>query len=485
MSRKNKSNNKEWVMTRPVYDMICQTLGTRRPEWGGILGSSDGIHIDHYYFDETAKRSSGTYTMDTKALNRVIHQWNDNGVNLIGIIHSLPQGVTQPSMGDMETAKHIIESINVRGEFFTPIVQVSPELNGNIEIYPYTFKQVVKMYDQPFSIEEAVEDEVSEIVELDNKAPRRFARITSIFPHNLMFKKKIIVVGCGGAIDFVEALARCGAGHFVLVDGDTVEDTNIATQGTYISEIGKTKTSVVRDRIHNINPLAKVVCVNKYLDDTISDAEFSYLTGIIKSNAEDTLLCGCTDSDIAQIRCELLSLKFGIPYLAAQVYAGGKGNEVIFTYPGLTTSCPMCMLGSRYKKVFSNPDSLPGTSEGTAVWVTNYLNVVKSYLALCILCYNEKDTPYYHTLDDYADRNYFMSKCDDDLQAPAIDPINKLALQEEDLSFPLVTVAIGQTPEENCPVCGGSGKLEDMKNMIADTRALLHDKIAEMQKEDK
>ena len=68
----------EWIMTEEVHDAIRSTIGVRRPEWGGILGSSDGKRIDHYYFDQSAVRTGSSYTMDTDALNRVIHQWNDN-----------------------------------------------------------------------------------------------------------------------------------------------------------------------------------------------------------------------------------------------------------------------------------------------------------------------------------------------------------------------------------------------------------------------
>ena len=102
----NKTSESKYIMTAEVYEQIRSTIGVRRPENGGILGSSDGVHIDHYYFDSTSDRSAVTYTMDHKALNEVIHSWNDNGVDLIGIIHSHPAGCTQPSYGDMLMAKH-------------------------------------------------------------------------------------------------------------------------------------------------------------------------------------------------------------------------------------------------------------------------------------------------------------------------------------------------------------------------------------------
>lgn len=469
-----KENN-TWIFTSEVYKEIRRTIGCRKPEQGGILGSSDGRHIDYYYFDSSADRCAGSYTMNTKVLNEVIHEWNDNDIQLIGVIHSHPQGVTRPSHGDMLTAKHIIESINVEGKFFTPIVQVSPKLNGDIKIYPYTFEQSVELKHQSIEIEESSPDRAEEqrLQKLSAKAPNRFKRIESVFPNNLMSKKKVICIGCGGSRPFLETLARCGVGEFVLFDGDIIEDTNIATQGTYISEIGKLKTEVIRERIHDINPLAKVTCINQYLDNDMTDEEFVLMTRLVNTSPTDTLICGCTDNFFAQDRCAQLSLKYGIPYLAAQIFPEGKGHEVIFTYPGLTKACPRCMLESRYKKVLSNEYSKgTGSSAGAAVCVTDYLNAIKSYMALNILCYNEPSTPYYHELKKYADRNYLMTKCSDDFAAPAFEPLKEISEKETDLSFPYATIAIEQTPEDKCPLCGGLGHLIWCKNLITDTRII-------------
>ena len=151
--KKTNRNEIPYIMTAEVYEQIRNTIGVRRPENGGILGASDGVHIDHYYFDATADRSSVTYTMDHHALNKVIHEWNDNDILLVGIIHSHPDGCTAPSHGDMLTASRIIETMDVKGRFFTPIVQVSPKLNGDIDIYPYTFEQTVELKKQAFEVE--------------------------------------------------------------------------------------------------------------------------------------------------------------------------------------------------------------------------------------------------------------------------------------------------------------------------------------------
>lgn len=468
-----KDQNTKWIFTAEVYDEICKTIGHRRPEYGGLLGSSDGVHIDHYYFDATSERSADVYMMDIPACNKVIHEWNDNDIELVGVIHSHPNGVTRPSHGDLLTAKNIIESINVHGKFFTPIVQVSPKLNGEITIYPYSFEQSVEMKTPLIEIETESAEE-RRIAALDKQAPNRFKRIERVFPNNLMAKKKVICIGCGGSRPFLETLARCGVGTFILFDGDIVEDTNIATQGTFISELGKPKVDVIKARILDINPLAHVVCIPNHLDNAITDVDFFKMAMLKNGDPHDTLICGCTDNFFAQDRCAQLSVKYGIPYLAAQIFEKGKGHEVLFYYPGLTESCPRCILESRYKKMLTSKKHGTGSSEGAAVCVTDYLNSIKSYIALKILCYDEPLTPYFHEIDKYADRNYFMTKCSSEFNALAFEPIKLVEAREIDLTFPFVTIAIGQTPEEGCPLCGGAGHENVTGRIIQDTRNIIN-----------
>ena len=69
-------------------------------------------------------------------------------------------------------------------------------------------------------------------------------------------RSTVMIVGCGAVGSFaIEALARSGIGHMVLVDFDVVEESNINRQVFALdSTIGKTKVEVARQRIHDINP---------------------------------------------------------------------------------------------------------------------------------------------------------------------------------------------------------------------------------------
>lgn len=71
----------------------------------------------------------------------------------------------------------------------------------------------------------------------------------------------VIIFGIGGVGSFAaESLARAGIGSITLVDSDTVSVTNINRQLIALqSTLGKLKTDVMRDRILDINPDAKVI----------------------------------------------------------------------------------------------------------------------------------------------------------------------------------------------------------------------------------
>lgn len=71
---------------------------------------------------------------------------------------------------------------------------------------------------------------------------------------------KVAVFGLGGVGSYaVEALARVGIGHLILIDYDKYDITNINRQlGAYHSTIGKYKVEVMKERIKDINPEAVV-----------------------------------------------------------------------------------------------------------------------------------------------------------------------------------------------------------------------------------
>lgn len=80
----------------------------------------------------------------------------------------------------------------------------------------------------------------------------------------------VMVVGCGAVGSFaLEALARSGVGHMILIDFDVVEPSNINRQlFAMTSTVGKTKVDVAAKRVRDINPDITVDAINTFFDDT-------------------------------------------------------------------------------------------------------------------------------------------------------------------------------------------------------------------------
>ncbi len=100
----------------------------------------------------------------------------------------------------------------------------------------------------------------------------------------------VLVVGLGGVGSYaVEFLARSGIGQLTLVDGDTVDITNINRQLPALhSTVGRPKTGVVAERLKDINPEIKLHTINRFIkpdefNELVSLAKFDYIIDAIDS----------------------------------------------------------------------------------------------------------------------------------------------------------------------------------------------------------
>ena len=100
----------------------------------------------------------------------------------------------------------------------------------------------------------------------------------------------LLVVGLGGVGAFAaEFLARAGIGSMTIVDGDTVDITNINRQLPALhSTVGKTKAEIVAGRLLDINPELNLTVKTEFLNPEgmapILDSEkFDYVLDCIDS----------------------------------------------------------------------------------------------------------------------------------------------------------------------------------------------------------
>ena len=94
---------------------------------------------------------------------------------------------------------------------------------------------------------------------------------------DILRDKTILIVGIGGVGGYVvESMVRCGIGHIVLVDFDTVDISNINRQLVALhSTLGKKKVEAYKERILDINPSCTVDTFDIFYDESNKDVIFN------------------------------------------------------------------------------------------------------------------------------------------------------------------------------------------------------------------
>ena len=88
----------------------------------------------------------------------------------------------------------------------------------------------------------------------------------------------VLVLGVGGVGGFVlEGLVRAGVGRIVVVDNDTVAETNLNRQMYFIPQLGKPKAEALPEILRQINPYLtyESVCV-KVIPENVKELFSDY-----------------------------------------------------------------------------------------------------------------------------------------------------------------------------------------------------------------
>ena len=151
----------------------------------------------------------------------------------------------------------------------------------------------------------------------------------------LLHRKRVCIFGVGGVGGFaVEALARSGIGSLDLVDNDEICPSNLNRQIIALhSTIGRKKTEVLRERILDINPDAKVRLSNCFfLPENAGQFNFEDYDYVI--DAVDTVT--------AKIEIIMQCKAKNIPVISS-MGAGNKLDPTQFRVADIyeTTMCPL------------------------------------------------------------------------------------------------------------------------------------------------
>ena len=483
------------VITRDVYETIKTSVGQRRAETGAVLGGSRlrGI-VTHVYVDQGAEVTGRSYAPDVEEINRLLsEEWKN--VDFMGFVHSHPNGFPSYSDADHQYAAQILGAIPALDRIAIPVVQTVPD-SGEFRCLGF----VAFRSDQSFPAALGQQNQVTtrvvpaRVVVVDANRMHKDVvqhpfreRVVDSYDPCVMTTTRIVAIGVGGSVGFLESMARCGVGEFVLIDPDVIEARNVGTQGVDPIDIGRPKVAALADKLARLNPHCHVWTVQGK-ETAIDDNGFHRLLreplpSVSAAIPAMILLCAFTDSFPAQDRVQRVGLHFGVATLSAGIYSEGRGIEIGFSVPGITPACLRCAQSSRYAAYLERHYVDDVTSEATPFLATDRLNALKQVVTLSVLHGVSPTANPNHpatkrwkrTMSAIGDRNLALARLDPDSPLPSFVP---LAQVTDGRCVIDETVWTRPTPDgpgtlrSTCPDCGGTGDLRDSIGAFVDTRRM-------------
>ncbi len=143
----------------------------------------------------------------------------------------------------------------------------------------------------------------------------------------------VIVVGCGGNIGshVVAHIARMAiVDHVVLIDRDTYEEVNLASQDILPSDVGKPKAEVQARRLRAIRP------------SLIVEAVSHDVTTLPIGTLRGDVVLGCLDNNLTRQFVAEATWHLGVPYIDAGVRNDGLLARASAFLPSENAPCMQC-----------------------------------------------------------------------------------------------------------------------------------------------
>lgn len=155
-----------------------------------------------------------------------------------------------------------------------------------------------------------------------------FSRNTGILESEIMLKKGVVIIGCGSVGSLVALeLARAGVGRFFLIDMDVLSYHNICRHQCGILDVGKYKTTALRERILQINPSAEIYVSHKRIQDVP-------LAEIEPFCTPDAIMVGCADNREGDYyAAQMLAKPNGMPFISIGCWERAFAGEIFYCMP--------------------------------------------------------------------------------------------------------------------------------------------------------
>lgn len=155
-----------------------------------------------------------------------------------------------------------------------------------------------------------------------------FSRNTGILESDIMLRKGAIIIGCGSVGSLVALeLARAGVGRFFLVDSDIMGYHNICRHQCGVQDVGKFKTTAVKERILQINPTAVVQTSSQLIQEVSLDALMPFCN-------PNSIIVGCADNREGDLYADaFLAKPYKMPFISIGCWERAFAGEIFYCLP--------------------------------------------------------------------------------------------------------------------------------------------------------
>lgn len=155
----------------------------------------------------------------------------------------------------------------------------------------------------------------------------RYARTIKLVGEEGLARLKaasVLIIGVGGVGSYAaEAVARSGAGRVTLMDGDTVQPSNLNRQLVALtSTLGKNKAGVMAERIRDIDPSTEVSVLPRFYKegDELDLTEYDWVIDAIDDvNAKTALIKTAVENGVNIISAMGAAGKFQTQFRVADI----------------------------------------------------------------------------------------------------------------------------------------------------------------------
>lgn len=319
----------EHLAAHPPERML-HALGRVRPD-GAVL-------LSHWVADADADasgahvRASATGEAALQAMER------EHGVTYLGVVHSHPTSVPEPSGQDSRAAADLLAlnphmPVALVGVVVSTITgRTGPQVldlgRGELVVHAMTpgrrqlTPATIRVVDEATTFWSAAADRLPE---------QALEAVRNVH---------VTLVGAGslGSVA-AEQMARAGVPRITLIDPDRVEAHNLTRTTYQLADVGRFKVDALADRLHAINPEVQVDTATWSVDPSAH----AKLCDIV---ADSSLVLGMADSPRALALLDTVLHEQDTPGIFAGVYRGAVGADVITVLPGIT-ACYGCTVAPR------------------------------------------------------------------------------------------------------------------------------------------